>query len=162
MRHSVRGVAFALSISTAILSFGCSPPPPPGPYSFTEVYKQVIQPNCTNDYCHYAGVGLRLSGLDMSSQNTAYWNLVGHPAQGAPCAGMGFVRVSPDDAGASLLYEKVNVPEAGAPPCGVQMPASQSAISQPGALNIEFSGIALPQDKISLIEMWIAEGAQNN
>src|SRR5664279_1110120 len=71
--------------TTCLLSialFGCNSSPPP-PSSFTHVYEAIIAPTCANAYCHYAGIGLRQGSLDMNSQVTAYWNLVGQPCQGS-------------------------------------------------------------------------------
>lgn len=150
------GAAFALSVSLVVLGFGCSSPPPAGPNSFTEVYTQIIQPTCTNDYCHYQDVGVRYGALDMSSQVNAYWNLAGELCAGYACSGMGFRRVIPGDPEDSMLYEKVSQ---ASPPCGVQMPANIAAwqVGTP-----VFSGNALTAEQQSLIYNWILEGAQNN
>ena len=56
------------------------------PQSFTLLYETVLRPTCSNDYCHYSGVGVRYSALDMSSRSYAYWSLVDQPAAGPPVA----------------------------------------------------------------------------
>jgi hypothetical protein len=150
------GGALALSVSMVVLGFGCSSTPPAGPNSFTEVYTQIIQPTCSNDYCHYQDVSIRYGALDMSSQVDAYWSLVDQLCAGGACSGMGFRRVIPGDPEDSMLYEKVSQPN---PSCGVQMPANVAAL-QAGIP--EFSGNALTEAQQSLIYNWILDGAQNN
>ena len=59
------------------------------PKSFTLLYNTVLRPSCSNDYCHYSGVGVRYSALDMSSRSYAYWSLVDQPAAGPGCSRMG-------------------------------------------------------------------------
>jgi hypothetical protein len=128
----------------------------PTPNSFTEVYQKVIARTCTNDYCHYNGVGIRYSALDMSSPVYAYWSLVGQPCMGASCSEMG-TRVIPGDPNDSILYLKVSRTM---PPCGSQMPADPVALTATGTS--VFSGTALPDDQQQLIYAWILDGAQNN
>ena len=77
------------------------------PKSFTLLYDTVLRPSCSNDYCHYSGVGVRYSALDMSSRSYAYWSLVDQPAAGPGCSRMG-TRVVPGDPDHSLLYLKVS------------------------------------------------------
>jgi hypothetical protein len=143
-------------MSMMVLGIGCDSTPPGGPNSFTEVYTQIIQPKCSNDYCHYQYVSTRYSALDMSSQVSAYWGLVDQLCEGAACAGNGYRRVIPGNPDTSMLYEKVSQK---APPCGVQMPADIAALQQGIP---QFSGTALGKDQQSLIYNWIREGAQNN
>jgi hypothetical protein len=152
MKRAVLGAAFALSVALAL---GCSSPPPPA-NSFTEVYTKVIQPTCNSDFCHYSGVGIRYSALDLSSQVTAYWSLFAQPAMGASCSEMG-TRVVPGQPENSILYRKVS--EA-MPPCGSQMPANPTTLRSTGTTT--FSGTALTADQQMLIYNWILEGAQNN
>ncbi len=98
--------------------------------TFTEVYQTALT-SCTT--CHGAS-----GNLDMSSQSTAYTNLVGVMAAGPSCGGSGETRVVPGNAAMSLLYNKV----AGTEDCGNTMPES-------------------PQG-VTLIQSWINEGAPNN
>ncbi len=149
-------LAKAFSVSMAILGTACSSPPPPAANSFTEVYTKVIQPTCTSDYCHYAGVGLRYSALDMSSQVVAYWSLVDQPSIGPSCSAMG-TRVVPFYPESSIFYLKVS---ADMPPCGSRMPASSDTLRNVGTS--VFSGTPLRSDLQTLIQNWILEGAQNN
>jgi hypothetical protein len=146
-----------------LLASGCSALDPspasntsPAPNSFTEVYRTIIAPTCTNDYCHYNGVGIRYSALDMSSQVYAYQSLVGQPCMGPSCSEMG-TRVIPGQPDQSILYLKVSQ---AMPPCGSQMPADPVALTATGAS--VFSGTALPTDQQQLIHDWILGGAQNN
>jgi hypothetical protein len=150
------GGALALSMSAVVLGPGCDPTPPGGPNSFTEVYTQVIQPTCNNDFCHYQNIGIRYSALDMSTQVAAYWSLVDQLCAGAACSGMGYRRVIPGDPKDSMLYQKVSQMN---PPCGVQMPASIPKLQEGTP---EFSGNALSSAQQSLISNWILEGALNN
>ena len=156
MRPTVFGALFALS--TSILSFGCgSPDAPSSTNSFTKVYARVIQPQCSNNFCHYNGVSIRYSGLDLSSKVRAYWSLVGLPGMGPACSQAG-LRVAPWDAEHSILYRKL-LPS---PPCGIQMPADSTTFATNGNSTLQFSGHALPDDQQQLIHDWIEEGAYNN
>jgi hypothetical protein len=141
--------------ASVVLSVGCSSATSP-PNSFNEVYAKVIAPSCTSDYCHYAGVGIRYSALDMSSRVVAYWSLVDQPLTGPSCALMG-TRVVPYQPTASLLYLKVSD---AMPPCGSRMPADPVELLIHGSA--VFSGNALSPDQVQLIYDWIANGAQNN
>ena len=78
MRRTVLGVVFTLSV-WAVLSLGCGAGGPPAANSFTRVYTETIQPRCSNDFCHYNGVDIRFSALDLSSKVRAYSSLVGLP-----------------------------------------------------------------------------------
>ena len=126
------------------------------PKSFTLLYNTVLRPSCSNDYCHYSGVGVRYSALDMSSRSYAYWSLVDQPAAGPGCSRMG-TRVVAGDPDHSLLYLKVSQTMA---PCGARMPANPTTLLTKGTA--EFSGTALPEDQQQLIADWIANGAQND
>jgi predicted CxxxxCH...CXXCH cytochrome family protein len=154
MRRTVLEAVCAL-LASAILALGCSSPAPP-PNSFSEVYAKVIAPTCSNDYCHFNGVSIRYSALDMSSRVIAYWNLVDQPLTGPSCALMGR-RVVPFQPDASFMYQKVSKTM---PPCGAQMPAETVELLTKGSA--VFSGNALTSDQLQLIFNWIAEGAQNN
>ena len=126
------------------------------PKSFTLLYNTVLRPSCSNDYCHYSGVGVRYSALDMSSRSYAYWSLVDQPAAGPGCSRMG-TRVVPADPDHSLLYLKVSQTMS---PCGARMPANPTTLLTNGTS--EFSGTPLPDDQQQLIADWIANGAQND
>jgi hypothetical protein len=113
------------------------------PSTWTEVYTGIIQPTCSG--CHNpGGLGGTSGKLDMSSQDTAYANLVNAPASGSACAGKG-TRVTPSNAATSIMYQKVS--PADPAPCGSKMP---------------FGGAALPQDEVDEIASWINAGAMNN
>ena len=155
-----------LSLAMAVLSSGCSPPPPAA-NSFTDVYTQVIGQSCTTAFCHYEGAapggpGSEQSGLDISSQTVAYWNLVDQLCTGPFCTGSGNTRVIPGDAAGSILYQKVQNP----PPlglCGIQMPAAWDWSADAGTVGgAVFNGVWITTQEQTLIETWIKDGAQNN
>lgn len=139
----------------AVLGFGCSSSGPPSANSFTEVYARTIQPTCSSAFCHYANVGIRYSGLDMSSQVRAYWALVWQPAIGSNCYRQGF-RVVPGDPDDSVMYQKLSATTLN---CGHQMPADTQQLLRG---TVVFSGNAVPADEVQRIHDWIEEGAQNN
>ena len=159
----MRRATLQIATLALLLGSGCSALDPspastshPAPNSFTDVYRTIIAPTCSNDYCHYNGVGIRYSALDMSSQVYAYWSLVGQPCMGPSCSEMG-TRVIPGDPNDSILYLKVSETM---PPCGSQMPADPGVLTSQGTS--VFSGTALPDDQQQLIHDWIQAGAQNN
>ena len=149
------GAAVTLVVALATLSFGCSSPAPAA-NSFTEVYTEIIQPTCANEFCHYYGVSLRYSGLDMSSSVNAYWNLVDQLSPSCS-SGSGNRRVTPGDPEASLLYLKVQ-PN---PACGAQMPLDVTAFRE-SATSSDVPGTPLTSAQTALIYNWIKEGAQDN
>jgi len=104
--------------------------------TFSQVYLTIISGRCTG--CH-GGSG----GLNMSTQATAYANLVNVMAAGAACGSSGQFRVVPGSSATSLLFNKVN----GTQTCGAQMPRG---------------GAALPAAQVALIQSWIDHGALNN
>ena len=161
MRHSVLGTVFTLC-ACAVLSAGCGSNTPSSPNSFTKVYAEIIQPKCSNNFCHYSGVDIRFGALDMSSQVRAYWSLVNMPAMGSSCStGMRVVPGKPD---ASVLYLKLldddQVP-AGLSRCGTQMPADKNGYTTNGYGVETFSGPSIPANQ-QLIHDWIQEGALYN
>ena len=107
--------------------------------SFATVYAQVIMPNCG---CHTSagGEGITEGMLDMTSESTAYSNLVGIAAMGTSCSGMG-TRVVAGSATTSILYEKINPTSTR---CGSQMPLGGSSLSSAD---------------VTLVEDWINSGA---
>jgi hypothetical protein len=125
--------------------------------SFAQVYAQVIQPKCSNSFCHYNGASIRYSALDLSSKTRAYWSLVGLPSMGPACSQSG-MRVAPWQPEVSVMYEKLSP----SPPCGSQMPADSSAYSTNGTADLKFTGPELSAAEKQLIYDWIAEGAYNN
>lgn len=155
MTHAAPRAAFALCVAIVALGLGCSSSPPP-PDSFTEVYQKVIQPTCSSAFCHFAGISIKLSALDMSSQTAAYWNLVDAPTLGAVCGSMG-TRVVPGDPDHSIMYLKVS---RATPPCGNRMPADTVILER--TQSAVFSGTPLTADQQQLIYNWIKDGAQNN
>jgi hypothetical protein len=111
--------------------------------TWTDVYIEIVQPTCSG--CHNpAGVGDTSGKLDMSSQDTAYANLVDVPAGGSACAGKG-TRVTPSNAQTSVMYLKISPTDPS--PCGLKMP---------------LGGVSLPQSQVDQIASWINAGAMNN
>jgi hypothetical protein len=181
MRHTVLGAVFALCVS-AVLSLGCDSGGPPAANSFTKVYTETIQPKCSNDFCHYNGVGLSFSGLDLSSKVRAYSSLVGMPCMGS-CYQRG-TRVVPDHSEESVFYLKLllldQMPDAAAVRCGSQMPADTTGyrtngLSVPTFLGCQDAGedasesatpcrppATLPAEEQNRIHDWIQEGAKYN
>ncbi len=164
MNRSVGSWVLSLAITVAS-AWGCGsglgdvfvmPTKTATPKSFTKVYTTVLGPSCSNDYCHYSGVGIRYSALDMSSQVYAYWSLVDQPCAGPGCSLMG-TRVVPGDPDHSILYLKVSQ---AMPPCGARMPANPTTLMNKGTS--EFSGTPLPDDQQQLIADWIADGAKDD
>jgi hypothetical protein len=160
MHRGAGGAAYALLIAGA-LSVGCSSTAS-SPNSFTNVYGNVLAPNCTNAYCHFNLVPQRWSGLDLSNQVTAYWGLVNHLPEGAACNAPSYgLRVLPYSPENSILYQKVSMSN---PPCGAQMPTDPAQQFPLGPANPQFvfSGQALSPNDQQLIYNWIKEGALNN
>ena len=169
MTLSLQELALALTLSTAALSFGCgggsgsatgdsesvapaakssgngpmAASDPGGAPTFTNVYNDIVEPLCTS--CHTPGGEAPF--LDMSTQATAYMNLVGVKADGFSCGGSGLVRVVAGDATESLLYEKVSESK---PPCGSEMPLGCSG-----------QGCLSPADQKEIAD-WINGGALDN
>ena len=105
--------------------------------TFAAVYSNIIMANCVS--CHMpGGVGVTLGKLDMSSQATAFMNLVGQKATMAACGGAS-MRVVAGSSATSVLYAKVNTTT-----CGNRMPSGKAALS---AANI------------ATIKAWIDSGA---
>jgi hypothetical protein len=111
--------------------------------SWAAVYSQVITPRCLP--CHSAAteLGVTLGRLDMSTQATAFTNLVNAAAAGPACTAGG-VRVVPGSPATSLLYLKVSPDEP--VPCGAKMPL----------------GGTITAAEADQIEAWILGGAPNN
>ena len=101
--------------------------------TFTEAYSKVLA-SCTS--CHAGFIG-QIDGLDMSTQATAYKNLVG--VRASRCGG---TLVVPKNAAGSVLYQKVT-----SPPCGSLMPQNAPPLSA---------------TQIGLLKDWIDEGALND
>ncbi|MFL5305320.1 MAG: hypothetical protein ACJ8F1_08905 [Polyangia bacterium] len=156
MRPNQCRAAHAVFVA-ALMTAGCGSNTTASSNSFTRVYAEVIQPSCTNDFCHFNTVSIRYSALDLSSKTRAYWSLVGLPCMGPACSQIG-TRVVPWDPDQSVMYRKLSP----TPPCGVQMPADKTTFSTNGTSELKFSGVQLPGDQQQLIYSWIVEGAQNN
>lgn len=110
--------------------------------TFTEVYEKVVAPVCRP--CHATDIGVSQGLLDMSTQSTAYANLVSVPAAGERCAGLG-TRVVPGEPDSSIMYLKISTDDPS--PCGEKMPYRRPSLTQ---------------DQADLIEHWIEAGAKND
>ncbi len=128
---------------------GSSAPDPDAP-TFTNVWTEVILANhCQSSECHGSGAG----GLVMTSQTTAYSNLVGIQAAGmcpeggddlsCSCGASGETRVVADHPEQSLIVEKIS----GDPSCGTHMPPT---------------GAPVTAEQITLVTNWISAGAKND
>jgi hypothetical protein len=106
--------------------------------TFRHVYDDIIALQCGT--CHTEGDS---GGLNMSSRETAYENLVDQAATSPPCTTRERTRVVAGDAASSLLWNKVS----GVDLCGQRMP-----LNRPPLL----------QDEIDAIQDWINAGALNN
>jgi hypothetical protein len=113
------------------------------PVTWTEVYTTIISGKCAS--CHVTGkTGVSKGKLDLSTQATAYMNLVGVMAAGTSCGTSKQTRVVAGDSTTSLLYNKVSMAK---PVCGERMPDDNPA---------------LVAASISTIKAWIDQGAINN
>lgn len=112
-----------------------------GPATFSQVYSTTLGGVCASAGCH-EGVNAP-GGLDMSTADSAYANLVGAAAAGPACGTSTLTRVVPGDSARSLLYLKVK----GTPPCGSRMPFGLPALSSAA---------------IDQIKNWIDAGAKND
>ena len=126
--------------------------------TFTNVYANIIGARCTG--CHKpGGSGVTTGGLDMSTQALAYADLVGAPAagtgagtSGVTCGSLapGLLRVSPDDAADSLIFNKLSSKLAGVlAECGSPMP-------------LPATGAPVTQAQLDLVAAWINAGALDN
>jgi hypothetical protein len=111
--------------------------------TFSQVYSTVIATRCMPCHTTSSGVGVTIGMLDMSSQATAYANLVNKPAAGAVCSGKG-TRVVPGQPDMSIFYLKVSLDDP--TPCGAKMPL----------------GGELTAAEANLIHDWIMGQAQND
>jgi hypothetical protein len=132
--------AFALSCSS---SDNSTPTDNRSP-TWTNVYTTVVANRCAPCHTTSSGIGVAQGMLDMTSQTTAYQNLVNAPAAGLACTGQG-VRVTPGDPDASVMYLKVSLDDPS--PCGSKMPLNGPPLSQADA---------------DLIENWIKNGANDD
>ena len=125
--------------------------------TFTNVYANVIGARCASCHRPNATTGVSAGNLDMSTQATAYGNLVGVAAAGTgagtsgiTCVAAMLTRVVAGNSAQSLLYNKVASKLAGVlAPCGSPMPLPAGAAP-------------LTQAQVDLIAAWIAGGALND
>jgi len=111
--------------------------------SFSALYQEVLVANgCAQ--CHDADAP---GGLDLTSAEVAYQGLVGAAAQGAKCAPMGTLRVSPGDSDGSLLVHKLEGHDASEQPvCGKPMPQQER----------------IAGTDIERVRIWIDQGAEED
>jgi hypothetical protein len=122
--------------------------------TFTSVYKNQIEGyKCT--MCHIpGGIGVTEGHLDMSTQATAYTNLVNVKAMGTACGSSGKTRVIPGNADDSLIIEKTEKKADGTPaPCGSEMPLGCGVTPGLGCLG---------DDDVTPLKSWINAGAMND
>ncbi len=114
---------------------------PAQPATFQRVWDEVLVPKgCTSGYCHGAPGG----GLDLSSEDMAYWSLTGPPA-GTPACGA-FLRVVPGHPDHSVLWLRVRpmALEPSGEACLPKMPHGSQGLDGATA---------------ALVEDWILQGA---
>lgn len=111
------------------------------PATFGQVYSATLGGVCASPGCHVGNDAP--GGLDMSTPENAYANLVGMTAAGPACGTSNLTRVVPGNSARSLLYMKVS----GTQPCGVRMPDALPALSSAA---------------IAQIKSWIDAGAKND
>jgi outer membrane protein assembly factor BamB len=132
------------------------PPPDLSVPTFTNVYQQILSKGCADAQCHGSAAK---GGLAMTSQLTAFSNLIAAPALGncsaveagadagagvvCGCTRSGKIRVVAGHADQSLLMEKIS----GSPTCGDRMPPT---------------GELLSDDLQTLVKNWINSGAPSN
>lgn len=112
--------------------------------SFATVYSSIIAVRCSPCHTTPTGIGVTQGHLDMTSEPTAFSNLVNAPGAGIACGGMG-TRVVPGNPRASLMFLKIDLTDPA--PCGAKMP---------------FGLPPLAQSEIDMIGAWITAGALNN
>lgn len=117
-----------------------------------------------------SGGGFFSGGLDGGSANASWNNIVNKPAPaGTPCAAVddgGLLLIVPNDAGASLLCNKVTSKTNDVLPlCGNPMPFSAPFLSTLDGGQLDsgaYSGTVLTADQLATLRAWINEGAPNN
>jgi hypothetical protein len=112
--------------------------------TWTQLYNEVIAANCAPCHSAPSGTGFVIGGLDLSTAQTAYTELVNADAIGSACNGVG-KRVSAGDPERSIVYLKVEPSEPS--PCGSKMP---------------FHAAPLGQNEIEAIGAWIVAGAHSD
>jgi hypothetical protein len=132
------GGAVACGSSSGSASSGNEPP------TFTKVYQDILGPKCGN-VCHMpGGPGVSDGLLDMSTQASAYKNLVNVAAMDTACVATNLKRVDPGMPEMSLTFLKVSETK---PPCGGRMPLETAPLSAA---------------EIDEIQAWVMAGAMNN
>lgn len=116
-----------------------------GPPTFSNVYTTVIAKRCAPCHTTSTGDGVKFGQLDMTSQATAFQNLVNVKAAGDQCGSKGGTRVVPNQPDSSVMYLKISLDDPS--PCGEKMP---------------LGGPALSQVEADLVEAWINAGAKND
>lgn len=136
IRRSTTLFLFATMIAVAGCDHGEDITGPGEPGRFARIQEEIFDASCVG--CHRGGSSA-LGGLDLSSEQTAYDNLVNVDA--AHPQASGWKRVVPNDPDASFLVHKL---EGGPNLIGTRMPLGGSPLSE---------------DKIQLVRDWIADGA---
>jgi hypothetical protein len=112
--------------------------------SFATIYSTIITQRCAPCHTTSTGIGVTQGHLDMTSEPTAFSNLVNAPTAGISCGGVG-TRVVPGMPDSSIMYLKVSLDDPA--PCGAKMP---------------FGLPPLSQEQVDMIKAWITAGATNN
>ena len=110
--------------------------------TFSRIHDEILsRTGCAAAFCH--GKDAKAGRLDLSTGERAYESLVGVPAAGEACAGLGLRRVVAGYPDSSLLMLKLGDHT----PCGMPMPAQDAR---------------LEDSDIALIQLWIELGALDN
>jgi hypothetical protein len=117
-----------------------------------------------------SGGGFYAAGLDGGSADASWNNIVNKPAPGGPCAtandGGPYVLIVPNDAGASVLCNKVAAKVNDVLPlCGNPMPFSPPLLSTLDGGQLDsgaYGGTVLTAAQLATLRAWIGQGAPNN
>ena len=130
-----RFLLFALSSLAMVFSVGCEVGEPLEP-TMTSIHDKIIQRSCSSESCH-GGTSPEAS-LDLSTAQSSYDGLVGHPSEVEPS----YIRVVEGDPDNSLLYLVL--------------------IGTVGSLDQMPTGYELDAEEIEAVRQWIEDGAENN
>jgi hypothetical protein len=144
MNRSLSFFGIALVLLLPLFACGGGGSSSSTPPTFTQVYTDVLGPQCGTQCHNPGGIGFTEGMLDMSTQSLAFDNLVNVPAAGSACAGKG-VRVAPGMPDGSIMYLKASDEDPA--PCGAKMP---------------FGSNGLPSAQSDEVKAWITAGAPND
>jgi hypothetical protein len=130
-----RFLPLALSGLATLFSVGCGTGDPIEP-TMASIHDKIMQRSCNSEACH--GGSVPEGDLDLSTAESSYAALVGHPSDVEPS----FTRVVAGDPDNSLLYMVLLGPV--------------------GSLDQMPPGFELAADEVEAVRQWIEDGAENN